>query len=105
MYLVQAHKSLWHKYKDCDTKIYRKNNANVFPGLERSCVCVLGLISGFLFMIIAVIAFIWIHNNEWAMSDTAALDCPQFWLKAIAKLAELFGHTLSHTTTGRLTPM
>lgn len=30
-----------YKYKDCDTKIYRKNNANVFPGLEDlECVCV-----------------------------------------------------------------
>lgn len=55
-------------------------------------VCVLGLISGFLFMIITVIAFIWIQNNEWAMSDAAALDCPQIWLKAIAELSELFGH-------------
>lgn len=50
-------------------------------------------------MIIAVIAFIWIHNNEWANSDVAALDCPQIWPKAIAELAELFGHT----NWGRLT--
>lgn len=105
---------IWYKHtKVCGTNIkivIRKYTKNIMPmffldSKDLVCVCVLGLISGFLFMIIAVIAFIWIHNNEWAMSDTAALDCPQFWLKAIAKLAELFGHTLSHTITGRLTPM
>lgn len=49
-------------------------------------------------IIVAVIAFILIHNNEWAKSDAAALDCPQIWLKAIVELAELFGHnTLTHT--------
>lgn len=57
-------------------------------------------------IIVAVIAFILIHNNEWAKSDAAALDCPQIWLKAIAELAELFGHnTLTHTNTDRLTSM
>lgn len=57
-------------------------------------------------IIVAVIAFILIHNNEWAKSDAAALDCPQIWLKAIVELAELFGHnTLTHTNVGRLTPM
>lgn len=57
-------------------------------------------------IIVAVIAFILIHNNEWAKSDAAALDCPQIWLKAIVELAELFGYnTLTHTNSGRLTPM